>query len=507
MYDIPAMVLGLQGLFTPTVLLFLVFGFVLGFVVGSIPGFNDANLMAILLPFTLFLDSTTAVVTMAALYASAQAAGSIPAILLNIPGTPGNSASVLEGYPLSKQGRAGFALGISFAASAIGGVFGGLFALLTAPVLGSFALGFGPAEMFLIGVFGLTVVSSLTGEDPFRGLLITGFGLLIGLVGADSMTAYPRGTFGLIELYDGLPLIPVLLGLFGLSELLFLMKQGSVADDQASERGFSEVTAGIFEALRYRFTLAMSSVVGAVVGIIPGAGATIGSFVAYGQARQWSRERSRFGTGHPEGLVASDSANNAVAAGAIVPLLTLGLPGSASTTVMLAALFLHGVTPGPRLFINFQAEAYTILMSLVLTGALIAALGIPLARYFRKVTFVPTHYLVPVVAVLLFVGAFAWRFNGFDILIMVAFGVFGAILKLYDYPIPAFLLAIILSPIMENNFLRATRIGGYPALYDSPIAKVLIVLIALAVLAPLIGAVWRRYSERKAATQAHDPIG
>jgi putative tricarboxylic transport membrane protein len=484
MYDLSALALGFQGLFQPYILGLLLLGFLLGFVVGAIPGFNDANLMAIMLPFTLFLDVTGALVAMAALYASAQAAGSIPAILLNIPGTPGNSASSLEGYAMARQGRAGFALGVSFAASTVGGILGALASLAVAPIIGTFALGFGPAEMFLIGVFGLSVVSSLTGDSISKGMLITVFGFLIGLIGADSVTAFPRGTFGVYALYDGLPMIPVLLGLFGLSELLFLVNQKAVANTDDQDPGFKEVISGMWAALSYKFVLILSSVIGTIVGIIPGAGATIGSFVAYGQARQFSREKEKFGTGHAEGLVATDTANNAVAAGAVVPLLTLGLPGSGSTTIMLAAMFLQGVVPGPQLFINFQAEAYTILLSLVLTGFLILVLGVPLARYFRKITFVPTGYLVPAVGVMLFVGAFAWRFNPLDIVIMIVFGVFGAILKIYRYPIPAFLLAIILAPIVETNFLRAVNIGGYSIFFQSTISQILIVLSLVGLLAP-----------------------
>lgn len=486
MYDLGAFMLGLQGLFSPYILLIFMVAFVLGFVVGAIPGFNDANLMAILLPFTLYLDTTGALVAMATIYGAAQSAGAIPAILLNIPGTPGNSASVLEGYPLAQQGKAGYALGVSFAASAVGAILGGVVALLAAPAIGSVALSFGPAETFLVGAFGLTVVSSLTGDSVAKGLLATAFGLLLGLIGADAMTGFPRGTFGLFPLYDGLPLIPVLLGLFGLSELLFLMNQGVVAENTDRNSGLSDIIGGVKDAFRYPFNLAYSSLIGSVVGIIPGAGATIGAFVAYGQARQWSKEPNKFGTGHAEGLIASEAANNSVAACAVVPVLTLGLPGSASATVMLAALFLQGVVPGPRLFLNFQVEAYTILLSLILTGVMSLALGIPLARIFRKVTYVPTSYLVPIVAVLLFAGAFATRFNADDILIMIFFGLLGALFKVYGYSIPAFLLAVILSPLMESNFLRTVSIGGYDLFYESGISKLMIALIALGALAPAL---------------------
>ena len=297
-------------------------------------------------------------------------------------------------------------------------MFGGIFALVAAPVVGAFALSFGPAEMFLVALFGLSIVSALTGGSLARGLLVTTFGMLAGLIGVDAMTAFPRGTYGIYALYDGLPLIPVLLGLFGFSELVFMMRQRTIAQNVSQKAGMEDEMDGVWQAFRYRACLLYSSIIGAFVGIIPGPGATVGSFVAYGQARQWSREPEKFGTGHAEGLIASEAANNAVAATAIVPVLTLGLPGSASATIILAALYLQGIVPGPQLFMNFQVEAYTVLLSLILTGIMSLVLGVPLTRLFRNITHMPTSYLVPAVAILLFAGTLAWRFNTADILVL-----------------------------------------------------------------------------------------
>lgn len=487
MYDTAAMIAGLAALFEVQTLLFLLLGFLLGFVVGAIPGFNDANVMAILLPFTLLLEPTTAIVAMAAVYAGAQAAGAIPAILMNIPGTPGNAATTIEGYPMARSGRAGYALGISFGASTFGAFIGAALALLFAPILGSFALSFGPAEMFMVAVLGLTVVSTLASDSYAKGLMIAGFGILVSLIGADSMSGFPRGTYGLPELYDGMPLIPVLLGLFGLSELILLLGRKTIADSAATASGgWAETTRGLRSSMRHTVNLWRSSILGFVVGVVPGAGATIGSFLAYGQAKQWASDRGSFGTGNEEGLVATDSANNATATGAIVPMLTLGLPGSASTLVMLAALVLHGVRPGPEFFTTFQVDAYTILFSLFLAAGLIATLGLLLSRPAQRIVFVPNAVLVPTVAVLIFIGAYAWRFLVFDILLMLIFGVLGLLLRVYRYPVPAFMLAIILGPMLEANFLRATRIGGLEALLASPISQVVAVVTVLSLLAPLV---------------------
>ncbi len=498
MYDVAAMIDGLHALMQINVLTFIFLGFALGFFVGAIPGFNDANVMAILLPFTLLLEPTTAIVSMVGIYCGAQAAGSIPAILMNIPGTPGNAATTLEGYPMARAGRSGFALGLSFGASSFGALIGACLALALGPILGLFALRFGPAEMFMIAVLGLTVVSTLSAERFANGLMIAGFGILVSLIGADSMSAFPRATYGVPQLYDGMPLIPVLLGLFGLSELILLLTRRTIADKGTGEStGWAEIRAGFRESARHKVNLLRSSVLGFFVGVIPGAGSTIGSFLAYGQAKQWSRDRSAFGKGNPEGLVATDSANNATATGSVVPMLTLGLPGSASTLVMLAALVLHGVRPGPEFFHNFQVDAYTILFSMFVAAALIASLGILLARVAQRIVFIPNALLVPIVAVLVFTGAYAWRFMAFDIMLMVIFGVLGVLLKTYRYPVPAFMLSIILGPLLESNFLRATRIGGVESLLASPISKVVAVVIVLSLLAPLLQMLVARLRTRR----------
>lgn len=486
MYNYEAMLLGAEIFFQTNTLIFLLVGFFLGFFVGAIPGFNDANIMAILLPFSLVFEPTVAIVAMVAIYAGAQAGGSIPAILLNIPGTPGNAATILEGYPMAKKGLAGYALGLSLGASTIGSFVGAVLTLFLAPIIGIYALKFGPAEMFMVVLLGLTVVSTLSADNMAKGLLVAAFGILVSLVGADPMTGFARGTYDIPYLYDGMPLIPILLGLFGFSELILLLRSDTIAEGADKIQGWSELFRGLRDSLRHGVNLVRSSLVGFVVGVIPGAGATIGSFLAYGMARQWSRKPEQFGKGHPEGLIASDAANNATACGAIVPTLTLGVPGSASTLVMLAALVLHGVRPGPQFFAEFQAESYAILYALFGATLLIGVLGVAMCRYMQRVVFIPTAILVPIVSVLIFIGAYAWRFLAFDIFLMIVFGLLGVLLRARQYPVPAFLLAIILGPMLESNFLRATRIGGMQAFFDTPLTLVLLGLVVLSLLAPFI---------------------
>ena len=486
MYNFEAMRMGAEIFFQTHTLMFLVMGFFLGFFVGSIPGFNDANIMAILLPFSLILEPTIAIIAMVAIYTGAQAGGSIPGILLNIPGTPGNSATILDGYPMAKKGLAGYALGLSLGASTVGSLVGAVFALLLAPIIGVYALSFGPAEMFMVVLLGMTVVSTLAADSMAKGLLIASFGILVSLMGADPMTGFARGTYDIAFLYDGMPLIPVLLGLFGFSELLLILGGKTISNTVDEHQKWSELFRGMKDAFSHRINMARSSLIGFVVGVIPGAGATIGSFLAYGIAKQWSGKPEEFGKGSPEGLVASDSANNATACGAIVPMLTLGVPGSASTLVMLAALVLHGVRPGPQFFDNFQGESYAILYALFGATLLIAVMGVVMCRYMQRVVFIPTAILVPVVSVLIFIGAYAWRFLAFDIFLMVIFGLLGLLLRAKKYPVPAFLLAIILGPMLESNYLRATRIGGFEVFYSSYLSLILFSLVVLSLLAPFI---------------------
>lgn len=488
---------GLIQVVQPETLIIILGGFTLGYIVGSIPGFNDANLMAILLPLTIYMDSTHAIIGMAALYFAAQTSGSIPAILMNIPGTGGNAATTLDGYPMTRRGEAAFALGTSFGASAVGAIFGAVAALLIAPSLGMFALRFGPAELFMLAAFGLTVVGSVGGGDPLKAALAIFLGILVALIGIHQSTGFERGTYDVTPLFDGIGLIPVILGLFGVPELVALTRRKKIADTNTPAPKNSEIFAGFFAALRRGRILFSSSIIGLVVGIIPGAGASIGSFVSYGFAKRLSDRGDNFGQGEPDGVIASDTANNAVACGAVIPLLTLGLPGSASTTVMLAALMLHGIRPGPQFFTTHEIAAYTILWSFLVAALLIAFIGVPFARLLKGVVNTPAARLAPVTLFLLFVGAYANQFSIFDMGLMVVFGILGILMRAGGFPPAAFLLAFILTPVLETNYQRAARIGGNEIFFNSPISLTLLGLSILSLTIPVVIAIVRRRANRQ----------
>jgi len=452
---------GLTLLLEPQHLMWLALGMFIGLVIGAIPGFNDTNFLAMVLPFTVYMGAMNAVIFMMACFCAAQAAGSIPAILLNIPGTPSNAVTCLEGFKMTREGRGGFALGVSVMASTVGGVISALIALVLTPVIGIYALNFGPAELFMMAIFGMTAVGSLTGKSITKGLYSSAFGLFLACVGTEFQQGYTRASFGFYELYEGFPLIPVLLGVFGFSELFTLAGEKSLVPEGVKHAtGFRPIFAGIRAAGREKVNMIRSGLIGVLVGLIPGTGAAIATWISYGQAKQWSRQPEKFGTGHTEGLIASDACNNGVPGGALIPTVTLGIPGSGTTLVIMAALMINGITPGPSFFTEHVIEAYAILFSLVIANVMLFPIGILIARLAANVTAIPNKYLVPIIALFCLVGAFAWRQMLFDMYLVILFGIIGALMVRYGYSVPAFLLGLLLGPLAESNFYWAVEIGG-----------------------------------------------
>jgi putative tricarboxylic transport membrane protein len=484
--SIDAIASGFSLLLQPGHLMWLPLGMLIGLLIGAIPGFNDTNFLAMVLPFTVFMGPMNAVVFMMACFCAAQAAGSLPAILLNIPGTPSNAATCLEGFKMTRSGHAGFALGVSVTASTVGGVLSALVALVLTPVVGIYALKFGPAELFMMAVFGMTAVGSLTGKSLLKGLFSSALGLFLACVGTEFQQGYTRASFGFYELFEGFPLIPVLLGVFGFSELFNLAGEKTLVAEGVERRtGFEAIFDGIRAAFRQKFNMLRSGLIGILVGLIPGTGAAIATWISYGQAKQWSRSPERFGTGHVEGLVASDACNNGVPGGALIPTVTLGIPGSGTTLVIMAALMINGITPGPSFFAEHSVEAYAILLSLVAANIFLFPIGILVARLASNVTAVPNKYLVPIIALFCLVGGFAWRQMMFDMYLVVIFGVFGALLSRYGYSVPAFLLGLLLGPLAESNFYWAVQIGGVDS-FMRPIALAILLATLGVLLLPLV---------------------
>ena len=463
----------------------LLLGFVSGIVVGAIPGLIESTFLAIVLPFTIYLDVWPAIFFITGGYVASEAAGSYPAILLNMPGTPGTTPTAFEGHQLALKGHSGEAIGISVASSAIGTFLGAVVFLVCGPLVGSIANGMGSPEIFMLGVFGLSAVASFTGTDVVKGIASVLLGLLVATTGLDLYEGVPRAHFGLLELYDSLPLLPVLLGLFGMSEVLRLAarpKLDTIAAQPPS--GIRGPLRGVRMALMHPVTIVRSAAIGLLIGIVPGAGGSAASVISYGQARQWSRHPERFGKGSVEGLVATDTANNAVVPGALLPTFTLGIPGSPVAVVALAALMLQGIRPGPGFYTHYATEAAAIGWALFLCVGIILLVCLPLASVIARVVSVPLKVLLPVIFVLCIIGIFTSRQFLFDVHVMAVFGVLGFYVKRLGYSPVGLLLALILGRTLEENFFRSLMIGGPEIFFQKPMALGLLVLSVMTIVLP-----------------------
>jgi putative tricarboxylic transport membrane protein len=480
---------------------------ILGLVVGAVPGFSAANTIIILLPLTLSLDPEAGLVFMVALYASSRMGAGIPAILINIPGTAGAAATPLDGYPMTQQGHGHRALAISFVSSVAGGLLTTILALISMPWLSKVANYLHSVEMIVVMLFGISLIAAIAARDTLKGLIAGFFGLMIGLIGSDVIYATPRGTFDFLELYDGIPLIPALVGLFAISEAFTVIERRSIVHEADRERfeqsGWAETFEGVRIALSKWWHIVWTSMIGLVIGVVPGAGASIASFVAYQQSRTFSKTPEKYGTGHVEGLIAPESANNGVTSGTLVPLLVIGIPGGATAAIMLVVLQYHGVTIGPALFISHPELAYGPFAAMAVTYVLMIPFILPLARYMSRVTVVSTNYMAPLIISFTLVGAFVSRENVFDMYLALVFGVIGYVARKTGYHVAAILIGVILGPLLETYFLRAMRMsqGDLSILFSSTLGNILWVCLFASLSASYVMD-WRRARRENAQAAA-----
>lgn len=462
----------------------------LGLVVGAIPGFSAANTIIILLPLTLAFEPDVSLAFMVALYASSRMGAGIPAILVNIPGTAGAAATPLDGYPMTKQGRGQQALAISFVSSIAGGLLTTILALVAMPWLSQIAFFLHSVEMIVIMLFGISLIASIAARDTLKGLIAGFFGLMIGFIGTDVVYETPRGTFGFLELYDRVPLIPALVGLFAISEAFAVIEGESILSKRGREAMKNPNWQQTFEGVRIAASkwwhIIWTSIIGLVIGVVPGAGAAIASFVAYQQSKTYSETPELYGTGHVEGLVAPESANNGVTSGTLVPLLVIGIPGGATAAIMLVVLQFHGVTVGPDLFLTDPELAFGPFMAMLITYALMIPLVLPLARYMSNITIVSTTYMAPIIISFTLVGSFVPRAYMFDMSLALAFGVIGYVARKTGYHVAAILIGVILGPLLETFFLRAMKMseGDIMVIFSSKIGNVLWILLVLSLALP-----------------------
>jgi len=465
-------------------------GMFIGLVVGILPGFSAQNTLIILLPLTLHMGVEAGMAFMIALYCTTQLGGGIPAILFNMPGEGGAVATTLDGYPMTKKGQAQQALVLCFAASAFGGLITTLATIALLPVLGQLGLYFRSVEMVAVMVFGLTLIAAIAAHDLLKGLIAGFTGLMIGAIGADPVFGTDRATFGFIELYDGVPLIPALIGLFAISEAFVMIETETVVRTQDLERAkearWKDTLEGLVINARYWWQTIWTSMIGLVIGILPGAGSTVAAFLAYHYSKLFSKTPELYGTGHPPGVIAPESANNGVTSGTLVPVLALGIPGGTTGAIMMIVLSYHGILLGPRLFTERPDLAYGVFMQMTVSYLLMTIMILPLARYMSRVVWVPTRYLVPLILSLITVAAFSEREYLFDMGLALFFGVIGYIARRTRYEVAAMLIGVVMGPLFEQYFLRSMRVGqgDFTILFSSNLGNVIWVMAGLALLLP-----------------------
>ncbi len=482
----------------PTNLLLAFLGVVLGTTIGMLPGVGPINAIAILIPitFALGLPAESAIIMFGGIYYGSQYGNSISSILLNVPGTASSVVTALDGNAMAKQGRAGPALAMSAIASFFGGTLSIFFLIFFAPLLARWAIDFGPAEYFVLMVFAFSTLSSLVGGSVVKALVSATFGLILATVGLDPQGAAPRFTFGTLRLYDGMDFVVVTIGFFAISEVLQMLEGSRSAVEAKAEVGRVMIT--VKEFVGSLLTMLRSSVSGFLIGVLPGAGATIASFVAYTTERRLV-PKEHFGKGDIRGVAAPEAANNSAAVGAMIPMLTLGVPGSGTTAVMLAALLSLGVRPGPLLLDQRPGIFWGLAASMYLGNLMLLVLNLPLVGVFARILTVPRYVLMPIVATLSFVGVYAVNNSMFDILLMAGFGVLGYLMRKAGFPLAPVILGLVLGGLMEVNLRRALSLsnGDWSVLVGSPIAITLWVLSVVGLVAPfLMGRLAQRFRQR-----------
>jgi putative tricarboxylic transport membrane protein len=471
------------NLLTPLTLLYVAASTFIGIVIGMLPGLTATMGVALLTGLTFGFPPKQAIVILICVYVGAIYGGSRSGILLNIPGTPANAATCLDGFPLAQKGEAGPAIGLATTSSFLGTVFGLLCLAFFTPLLGKIALEFQSWEFFWLAVFGIIVCGNLTAPtDPLKGWIAGFIGLLVSLVGQDGITAYARFSFGYDQMRGGFALIPVLVGVYGIAEVLAVMRETVVPKVVMQ---IQKVLPRWQDLWQYRRTMLRSGVIGVIIGAIPGVGEDVAAWVSYDFAKRASPRPEEFGKGSREGLIAAETGNNACIGGAVIPVLSLAVPGSAPAAVLLAAMWLHGVRPGPLLMIEFPNYIWEVTAMFILASLAMLILGLSLVRILVKILLVPRPILMPIVFVLCVIGSFAISVRIFDIGVMLAFGLLGYPMRRYNYPAAPLVLGVILGDMADVNFRRALirTAGDVTPFFTRPISLVLVAITLFTILA------------------------
>ncbi len=449
----------LGGVFEPVAFLLLLGGTIGGLILGATPGLSPTMAVALLIPFTFQLEATQGLILLGAAYTSTVAGGAVSAILLKIPGAPANIATALDGHEMAKNGQGAKALHISFLSSGIGGVIGVLLLIFLTPVLAQWALAFGPSHLFWMAILGVTVIGSLDSKSFVKGLLSGCLGLWLSMIGYDDIQGAQRFIFA-DALTGGINIISALIGIFAIPQVIEMFAKGRIASSISSlEVEKQSIWASVRETLGYKRALSIGTVCGSVIGLIPGVGGQIAGLLAYDQARKFSPEREKFGSGYAEGVVAAESANNAMVGPSLVPLLTLSIPGSPTAAVLLGGLLIHGIFPGSDLFDNHPKVAWTFINSMLVGQILMVIFGIWIAGYAAKVAKIPNPIMAAAVLVLALFGSYSIQQSMGDVYIMLGLGLGMFFLEKFGFSAAPLVLGLILGPIAEANFIQGSMIA------------------------------------------------
>jgi len=488
MFDL--LLTGFQIVLTPSTFLLILAGTILGVIFGAMPGVSASMSVALAVPFTYAMSPVVAIAFLVAVYCASITGGGITSILFKIPGTPSNAPTTFDGYPMAQRGEAGKALGIALICSAIGGTVSAVAMLLLAPQLANVGLRFGPSELFAVSVLGLSVLTALDSENVIKTLISGLIGLLLATVGMDPMLGIPRFTWGSSAMLGGVEMIPVMIGLFAITEVL---RQTSkplklVTTDSKAGSNFKTSFLSWPEAWSIRWTVVRSSILGTVVGILPGAGATIAAFLSYSTEAKISPNRKQFGHGAIEGIAASETANNAAAGGSMVPLLALGIPGGTAAAVMMSALVLQGVQLGPLLHRTQPQFLSSVFASMILTNILMVLCSMAIAKVFNKVLNVPYSILGPLIVLFAAMGSFALKNSTGDVVLMMIAGIVGVAFASFKFSAAALVLGLVLGSLTEANLRRAILLegGDLLAVISKPITASLLLVCAAMLLWPVV---------------------
>ncbi len=479
------LILGLQTALTLENLLWCFIGVLMGTIIGLLPGLGSTTGVAILIPLTLALEPVSALIMLAGIYYGAQYGGTITSVLISTPGEAPSVITALDGYQMARNGRAGAALAIAAIGSFVAALISLTLLMAFAPPFAQWALNFSPVENFAIMIFGLVIVITFGGGSFARGLLMASLGVLISTVGVSVGFIDARFTFGNVNLLSGIPFVEVMIGVFALGEVFHQIRQGAVTPIKAR---FKDLVITREELKRSVFPILRGSGIGFGLGTLPGAGSTLASFMAYGIERRVSKNGKKFGTGQIEGVASPESANNAAANANFIPTLSLGIPGGATTAVLLGAFTIYGIQPGPLLFEKQPALVWGLLVSFFIGNLILLILNLPMAPVFAQMLRVPYGYLYPLILLTSFIGAYSISNNTFSVWLVFAFGILGYLFKEYDFPLAPFVLGVVLGPLFEKAMAQTSAIGegSFMILFERPISFTILVMTALMIAVPPI---------------------